>query len=200
MTRPRPFSFDEFRSIAPAAAPTQLGFSADDLAQARAEGLVEGRRLAMETIAAGEAAALERIGDEIAGANSKFERLLDERRAEIVEIARIFLEEFCAGLASAREIEIASDLLRRLTEHSEDRRPARLIVNEQSLERLRSQLEDAIIRKGVADFVTLSGDRRLKAGEARLEWRGGEARRGRVEIMATIAAILDPMAKMEPQE
>lgn len=200
MTKPRPFSFDEFRSVAPAAAPTQLGFTADELAQARAEGVAEGRRLAMETIAADEAAALERIGDEIARANSEFERLLAGRRAEIVETARVFLEEFCAGLASVREVEIASDLLRRLTEHSEDRRPARLVVNEQSLERLRSRLESAIGRKGVADFVALHGDRRLKAGEARLEWRGGEARRGRAEIMAAIAAILDPMAKTEPQE
>lgn len=202
MTRPRPFSFDEFRSAAQAAQTAQpsRAWSEDDVAEARAEGVLEGRRLAMETIAADDAAALARIGEEIARQSAAFERRLAERRTELQAIARLFLEEFCSGLASAREIEVAADLLRRLTEHSEDRRPARLILNADSLERLRSRLESAIDKKGVADFVTLDGDRRLKPGEARIEWRGGEAKRGRAEIAAAVAAILDPMAETEPQE
>ena len=63
MNKPRPFNFDEFRAVSPMAsdAPKARSYSEEELAVARAEGVVEGRRLAMESIAANEAAQLESI-------------------------------------------------------------------------------------------------------------------------------------------
>lgn len=195
MTNPRPFNFDEFRASAakPAEAQRPRAFSAEDLAAAREEGLAEGRRLAMESIAANEAVQLESIGARLVAAQSALETEISRSREAIVSIARIFLEEYGAELASEREIALAEDLLRRLTENSEDRRSARLYLNARSLERLNSRLEDLLNRRGVGDFVSLEGDLKLQPGEARLEWRGGETRRGRAEIIAAIAALFDPL-------
>lgn len=200
MTNPRPFNFDEFRASAakPAEAPRPRAFSAEDLVAARQEGLAEGRRLAMDSIAANEAAQLESIGAQLEAAQLALEKEISRSREAIVSIARIFLEEYGAELASEREIALAEGLLRRLTENSEDRRSARLYLNARSLERLQSRLEDLLNRRSVGDFVSLEGDPRLQPGEARLEWRGGETRRGRAEIIAAIAALFDPL-DMEAQ-
>ncbi len=200
--KPRPFSFDEFRNSAPRSddAPRPRAYAAEDLATARAEGVVEGRRLAMESIAADEAAALQRIGAHLVADNEAVEKAITGGKASILCVARAFLEEFCTGLASAREIETAEDLLRRLTEHSEDRRTARLFISAKSHERLRGRLDAVIERRGLADFVTLDADHGLQPGEARLEWRGGEARRGRAEIAAAIAAIIDPILSGQTEQ
>src|SRR3990167_1699568 len=196
MTRPRPFNFDEFRAAAaPAAAepPRARVNSAEDLDAARREGIAEGRRLAMESIAANEAAQLENIGARLEGVRDSMNEEIACARASIFAIARVFLDEFATGLASERETALAEDLLRRLTDNSEDRRSARLVLNARSLERLRPRLEDLLNRRGVADFVALDGDVSLQPGEARLEWRGGQSRRGRAEISAAIAALFDPL-------
>ncbi|MEK7265420.1 MAG: hypothetical protein AAB227_04895 [Pseudomonadota bacterium] len=201
MTKPRPFNFDEFRASAPTTpeAPRVRTFTAEDLAAAREEGVAEGRRLAMDTIAASEAAQLEHIAERLDGAREALQAEIDRTRETILTIARVFLDEFALGLASERETALAEDLLRRLTENSEDRRSARLYLNAKSLERLRPRLEGLLNARGVADFVALDGDFSLQPGEARLEWRGGETRRGRAEIAAAIAALFDPLAdqKME---
>lgn len=202
MTKPRPFNFDEFRASAGRSdgAPRAETHSAEDIAAARAQGVAEGRRLAMESIAADETDQLRKIGDALIEAHEAHRGEILRVRGAILAVARVFLEEFAAGLASAREVEVAEDLLRRLTENSEDRRSARLIVNAKSLERLRVRLEEALNRRGVGDFVSLEGDHRIKPGEARLEWRGGAAHRTRAEINAAIAALLDPLSQeeMEP--
>ncbi len=201
MTKPSPFSFDEFRASVPKApeAPFARTYSAEDIAAAREEGVAEGRRLAMETIAADETAQLQRIGARLSEMQSAFGREFEIARNGVVATARLFLDEFCMRLASERELEIAEDMLRRLTENSEDRRTARLIINPKSLDRLKARLEDALDRQGIADFVTLDSDHRLQPGEARLEWRGGDSRRGRAELNAAIAALFDPLAVNETE-
>lgn len=193
MPAPRPFNFDELGTTSAAAADATLvrTFSAEDLSSAQAEGVAEGRRLAMESIAADEAAQLKRIGDCLESAAGAIETEIENARLEILAIARVYLEEVSAALACDREIEAADDLLRRLTEHSEDRRTMRLILSAKSLPRLRERLENLIDRRGVGDFVVIEGDNRLSPGEARIEWRGGRAERGRAEISAAIAALFD---------
>lgn len=201
MTKPRPFDFAEFRAGASTApeAPRIRTFTADDLAAARAEGVVAGRRLAMESIAANEAGELAAIATRLEHIRLTLDEEIARARNAILSIAHIFLEEYGAGLASERETALAEDLLRRLTENSEDRRSARLCLNAKSLERLQARLEDVLNRRGVGDFVSLAGDPRLQPGEARLEWRGGQTRRGRDEIRAAIAALLDPLAADETE-
>lgn len=196
MTKPRPFSFDEFRAPAPrpGAATQEQSFTVDDIEAARAEGVAEGRSLAMASIAADETAQLQKIADLLLQSRDGFETELSEFRAALIGTARVFLEEFCTALAQDRELAIADDLLRKLTENSEDRRSARLFLNPRSAARLKSRIEDAMNRRGVGDFVTLESDPALSPGEARLEWRGGDARRGRAEINAAIAALFDPIA------
>lgn len=195
MTKPRPFNFDEFRASAPKAPepPRARAFSAEDLAAAREEGVAEGRRLAMDSIAANEAAQLENIGARLDGVREALNEEIARARESILAIARVFLDEYATGLASERETALAEDLLRRLTENSEDRRTARLYLNAKSLERLQPRLKDLLNRRGIADFIALDGDVTLQPGEARLEWRGGQTRRGRAEIAAAIAALFDPL-------
>ncbi len=196
MTKPRPFNFDEFRSGASAAAEPKLlrTFLAEDVDKAHAEGVIEGRRLAMETIAADDRAALQAIAAHISDTQSTLEAEQARLRDDIGSVASLFLEEFCAELSAAREIEIAEDLLRRLTENSEDRRAARLVISAKSFDRLADRLHRQFNESGVGDFVSLAADNRLKPGEARLEWRGGEACRSRAEINAAVAAIIEPVA------
>jgi flagellar biosynthesis/type III secretory pathway protein FliH len=189
MTRPQPFRFDEFRPEAHA--PVVKTCSIEEVEAARLEGAAEGRRLAMESIAADEAAQLERIGDALAAQIKSRNDALASAREDLLTVARIFLEEFAGDIAERREIEAGEDLLRRLTEHSEDRRAARLIISAKSLPRLRDRLQDIIGRRGLGDFVTLEGDPGLQRGEVRIEWRGGRLERGRAEINAAVAAIFD---------
>jgi hypothetical protein len=202
MTRARPFYFDELRSAPPrvveeiAAAPS---FSDAELSQARAEGVIEGRRLALESIAADEAASLARIATALETAVGAVEREAERTRDETIAVARVFLDEYCATIAADREIEIAQDLLRRLTENSEDRRAAVLVVSAKSFDRLEARFSAAIAGSRVADFVSLEFDHALAPGEARLEWRGGDVRRGRAEFAAAIAALFDPHSQREAQ-
>lgn len=193
MTKLRPFDFAEFRAAPSTAAaePRNCAFSADDLDVARAQGVIEGRRLAMETIAADEAAALHRIGDRLSESADEMASEIARIRADIVGMARVFLEEYSAADAAAHDLEAAADLLRRLTENSEDRRAARLVISAKRLDRLRDRLEELINNRGIGDFVSLESDAGLEAGEARLEWRGGETRRSRAEVKAAIAALFN---------
>ncbi|HBS36332.1 MAG TPA: hypothetical protein DEA50_14845, partial [Parvularcula sp.] len=111
----RPFDFADFGApqeagAAPAAAEaTAPGASLD---AARTEGVVEGRRLAMETIAADEAAALARIAAALEDAKASMKEARARDQADTLNAASLFLEEFCAGLAERREIDAALDLLR----------------------------------------------------------------------------------------
>jgi flagellar biosynthesis/type III secretory pathway protein FliH len=200
MTVRRPFAFADLRGGAQSAEAAQAAepFCADDVAAARAEGVVEGRRLAMETIAADEAHALDRIASALEANCRTFESRLAEIRAGTLTIARILTETFGQELAAAREVEIAESLLRRLTENSEDRRDVAMFLNPESLERLRPRLEAALERRGIAEFVALADDTALKPGEIRLDWRGGSARRTRAEIVAAVSAVFNPLSDTEP--
>jgi flagellar assembly protein FliH len=197
MPEPRPFRFDDLRADDEAPPPL---YTAADVAAAREDGIREGRRIAMESIAADEAAALARIGDELARLSVEPE--IARARAEIAAVARAFLEAFCESIAQAREIALAEDLLRRLTQNSEDRRSAALIVSARRFERLERRLLDLVERRGLADFVRLDFDHELAPGEARLEWRGGSVRRGRAEIEAAVASLFDslPFDHLEPDD
>ncbi|HBK91266.1 MAG TPA: hypothetical protein DDZ68_06310 [Parvularcula sp.] len=199
----RPFDFADFGApqeagAAPAAAEaTAPGASLD---AARTEGVVEGRRLAMETIAADEAAALARIAAALEDAKASMKEARARDQADTLNAASLFLEEFCAGLAERREIDAALDLLRRLIAHSDDRRAARLVIARASRERLAPKIEAAIRDRRIDDFVTLESDPSLSRGELRLEWRGGEARRTRREITEAAAAMVRGLRASKEQK
>ncbi len=194
--RTTPFDFHDFRSPdaaasaqpdAAAPAPEPVNATA---VQARTEGVLEGRRLAMETIAADEAASLSRIAAALEDSKTFLKEARAQDQAELLSVAALFLEEFAAGLAEKRETDAALDLLRRLTAHSDDRRPARLVIARKSRERLAPKLDAAIKARRIDDFVSIEADPSLAHGEMRLEWRGGEARRTRREITEATAAIV----------
>ena len=201
--RATPFDFADFAGHArpgpqPLTQPDPCAGAAS-LEEARAEGVIEGRRLAMETIAADEAASLARIADALEASKAFLTDARARDQAELLGVAALFLEEFCAGLAEKREADAALDLLRRLIAHSDDRRAARLIIARESRERLAPRIDAAIKERRLDDFVTLESDPSLKRGEMRLEWRGGEARRTRREITdATAALVRSLRAHREP--
>lgn len=192
--RARPFDFADFGGppaetpAPPAAAETAM--RGPSLDEARLEGVIEGRRLAMETIAADEAASLARIAAALEEAKAFLTGARSRDQAEMLSVAGLFLEEFCAGIAEKREAEAALDLLRRLTAHSDDRRAARLVLARASRERLAPKIDAAIKERRLADFVSIESDPSLQRGEMRLEWRGGEARRTRREITDATAALV----------
>lgn len=191
----KPFDFHDFRTGAAQAPEPAIALPVTEarpasLAEARAEGVLEGRRLAMETIAADEAAALARIAEALADSRDFLAETRQLEQSEVLGVAALFLEEFAAGLAEKREIDAAIDLLRRLTADSDDRRPARLVIARSSRDRLGPKIEAALKVRRVDDFVSLEADPSLAPGELRLEWRGGEARRTRREITEATAAIV----------
>jgi flagellar biosynthesis/type III secretory pathway protein FliH len=200
--RAEPFNLPDFAApAAPVAAePRPAAVSDHAIAQARLEGVTEGRRLAMETIAADEAASLARIADALESAKFAVAEARERDQAQVLAIAAQFLEEFAAGLAEARELDAALDLLRRLTAHSDDRRPARLVLARASRERLARKLDAALKARRIDDFVTLEADPSLSPGEMRLEWRGGEARRTRREITEATAAIVKSLRAPREQK
>jgi flagellar biosynthesis/type III secretory pathway protein FliH len=193
--RAKPFDFADFAgparpepaAAAPAPEPARPLASVEE---ARAEGLIEGRRLAMETIAADEAASLARIAAALEDAAAFLATARAQDQAEMLSVASHLLDEFCAGLAEKREIDAALDLLRRLTAHSDDRRATRLVLSRASRERLAPKIAAAIKGRRLDDFVTIESDPSLQPGEMRLEWRGGEARRTRREITEAVAAMV----------
>ncbi len=157
---------------------------------ARSEGVMEGRRLAMETIAADEAASLARIADALEMSRGLLAEARARDRTDTLTTARHFLEEFASGLAEAREIDAALDLLRRLTAQSDDRRPVNLTLARASRARLGPKLGAALTARRLDDFVSIDDDPALAPGELRLSWRGGEARRTRQEIREAAAEFV----------
>lgn len=189
----KPFDFRDFGGPAAGAdiaAPPPAEAHGPSPEEARAEGVIEGRRLAMETIAADEAASLARIAAALEDAKSFLIETRARDQNEMLGVAAQVLEEFCAGLAEKREQEAALDLLLRLTAHSDDRRAARLVIARASRDRLAPKIDAAIKERRLGDFVTLEFDPSLDRGEMRLEWRGGEARRTRREITDATAALI----------
>ncbi|HNS85897.1 MAG TPA: hypothetical protein PKH09_03270 [Parvularculaceae bacterium] len=199
MAEPRPYDFVSFDAPDAAPAPVARRFSADDLAAARAEGLAEGRRLAMESIAANEAAALARLGDRLDAAVAATAGDIAKARADLLALTRAFIEEFCASIAQARDIDAAEDMLRRLTQNSEDRRGAHLFIAARRFDRLAPRLNNLLAERRLGDFVMIESDPSLEPGECRLEWRGGELRRGRAEIEAAVAAVFDSHSHPETE-
>lgn len=200
--RAKPFDLPDFEApaAAPDAAPRRAVVSDSALEEARAEGVVEGRRLAMETIAADESASLARIATALEGAKSALAEARVRDQAQMLAVAAQFLEEFAANVVTERELDAALDLLRRLTAHSDDRRPARLVLSRTSRGRLASKLDAALKARRIDDFVTLEADPSLAPGEMRLEWRGGEARRTRREISEATAAIVRSLRAPKEQQ
>lgn len=198
----KPFDLPDFEAPpAPVGAEQRCAAVADRaIKEARAEGVIEGRRLAMETIAADEAACLARIADALAGAQSVIAEARERDQAQLLSVAAQFFEVFAAGLANERELDAALELLRRLTAHSDDRRPARLVLSRASRERLAPKLDAALKARRIDDFVTIEADPSLSPGEMRLEWRGGEARRTRREITEATAAIVRSLRTPREQQ
>lgn len=188
--QPKPFAFPDLNAApigAPAVAPAATSILAD-IEAARALGVIEGRKLAMETIAAEEAAALARIADACAGLSDKL-RTLDETKAELRAQCAEFLGAFAASLTASRETERAIELLERLVMSPGNRKPATLFLGARNFSRLRASLEARLNETGLTEIVTLAPDKALRAGECRLAWHDGQARCTSVEIAAAVAEI-----------
>ncbi len=192
MARPqtKPFAFPDLNAaapVAPAAAPAAASVLAE-IEAARAQGVIEGRKLAMETIAADEAAALARIADACASLTNQ-SRALGETKAEISAQCAVFLESFAINLAASREVKLAMNLIERLLLSPSNRKPATLHLSAKNFSRLSASLETRLIDTGLADIVTLTPDKALRAGECRLVWHDGQARCTSAEITAAVAKI-----------
>lgn len=186
----KPFDLTDFEAQAPASPPHPALDDEARLAAARAEGVLEGRRLAMETIAADEAASLARIAAAIEDMKAQVAEARARDQAAMLSAASVFFEAFSEGLAEHREVEAALDLLRRLTQQSDDRRLALLVVSSHSRDRLAPKIEAALIAKRLHEFVSLESDSSLAPGEMRLQWRGGDVRRTHQEIREAAAALV----------
>ena len=189
MRAPQPFNFDEFSAKAEKTEETSAEYRVA-IETARAEGVAEGRRLAMATIAADETALLADIAQAFEARRTLFEKEILATGADLVELTRTFIEEFCGALATSREIEIASDFLKSLVDHSDDRRTVTLHLAPTSAERLGPKLSDLINSRGLGAFVLLAQDEKLKAGEVRIDWRGGGAKRTRAEIASSVETLI----------
>lgn len=187
----KPFDLPDFAAppVADAGEP-RVAFDPAAIEAARSEGVLEGRRIAMETIAADDAASLARIADALEAARAFLAEARARDRTEMLTAASHFMEEFASGLAEAREIEAALDLLRRLTAQSDDRRPVSLTLARGSRARLAPKLDAALKARRLDDFVSVDDDPALAPGELRLSWRGGEARRTRQEIRDAAAEFV----------
>jgi hypothetical protein len=186
----KPFDLTDFKAQAQASPPHPAPDDEARLAAARAEGVLEGRRLAMETIAADEAASLARIAAAIEDTKAQVAEARARDQAAMLSAASEFFEAFSEGLAEHREVEAALDLLRRLTQQSDDRRLALLVVSSHSRDRLAPKIEAALKAKRLHEFVSLESDSSLAPGEMRLQWRGGDVRRTRQEIREAAAALV----------
>ena len=189
MRAPQPFNFDEFGAKAEKNEEMPAEYLAA-IETARAEGLAEGRRLAMATIAADETALLADIAQAFEARRTFFEKEILATGVDLVELTRAFMEEFCGALATSREIEIAGDFLKSLVDHSDDRRAVTLRLAPTSAERLGPKLSDLINSRGLSAFVLLAQDEKLKAGEVRIDWRGGGAKRTRAEIASSVETLI----------
>ncbi|MCA8888708.1 MAG: hypothetical protein KDA46_07770 [Parvularculaceae bacterium] len=199
--KPKPFDFDDLHGASDpqADAAPAIVLSDEDIDAARADGVAEGRRLAMQTLAAEDAAALTRLAELLDAGAARHEQMLAAERAAMRNITAEFLREMCAALYAERELEIAADMLKRLTENSDDRRPARLAVSERAMARQGKRLSALIADRGVGDFVTLNADPALAPGEARLDWRGGGVRRSHEEIRAAVTAVIEAINALEKE-
>ncbi len=192
MARPqtKPFSFPDLNAAppaAPTAAPTATSILAD-IEAARAQGVLEGRKLAMETIAAEEAAAIARIADACAMLLQQSQALA-AIKAEISAQCAVFLKSFAANLAAKREVDLAMNLLERLHLSPNNRKPATLHLSAKNFSRLSASLGKRLSETGLTDIVTLAPDKTLRAGECRLAWHDGQARCTLAEITAAVAKI-----------
>lgn len=199
--KPQPFDFDDLHGAsAPRAEdPPIVAYTAEDIDAARIEGVAEGRRLAMRSLAAEDAAALSRIAELLDAGAARHQQTLAAERTAMRDIAMVFLCEMCEALYVERELEIAADMLKRLTENSDDRRPVQLAVSARAMARQGAKLSALIADRGLGDFVSLDDDPALAPGEARLDWRGGGVRRSHEEIRTAISAVIDAINALEKE-
>lgn len=175
MTDARRFAPLSFDPVEPVPAAAARAIDDDALAAARDEGRKAGFAEAMQTIAAHDRLALERIAAALETERQVFRDGLAEARARASETAAAFLEHYASALATARECEAAAALVDRLIAAPGARPPAVLRLNPLSLARLGARLAERIAAAGASDLITVEPGSALEPGEVRLEWRGGEA-------------------------
>lgn len=187
----KPFAFPDLNAAPPTAAPRPASapvLGPADLEAAHAAGVIEGRKLAMETIAADEAAALERIAEACASLKIQMSAV-DDMRSDMSAQCAEFLQAFVTSLAAAHEADLSIELLDRLLLSSSDRGPATLYLSVASFRRLSARLSARLSETGLTDIVSLAPEKTLGPGECRLVWSDGQARATKAEISAAIARI-----------
>ncbi|MGF1543536.1 MAG: hypothetical protein ACFB00_03365 [Parvularculaceae bacterium] len=151
-----------------------------------AAGLTDGRAEARAETAKAAADNVAALARAIADAASARADGLRREREALARYAADVVEAFCAGLNAARERELALALIDELI--AADATPTTLRLAPTAVERLGGDVRAACETRGVA--VILAADPNLAAGEARLDWRGGEIRRTRTEINAAVDALV----------
>lgn len=184
-----PLAREPDRRAAPAHAETPPTRDADALEAVRAESFAAGRRAALEERET-ETAALDALAANLAESLARLDAALAEERRMLRNAATAFLTRFAEGLAAARETEIAAGLVDRLLAASDDRAPARLFLNPDSVTALTRPLRETLAARGAADFIEIAADNALAPGECRLVWRGGAGARLLNPALAELDAAL----------
>jgi flagellar biosynthesis/type III secretory pathway protein FliH len=168
--------------------PSAPVYSAEDVEAARAEGFAAGEHAVRTAFEAEISARLALVAEQVASAAENYEGALDRERAALRAAAAEFLQSFSKSLSAAQALNGALALVDRLLSASADRAAATLKVSDGTFERYGAKLKDALATRG-ASFVEVATDETLAAGECRLEWRGGGARRDFRSIVLEIERL-----------
>lgn len=191
----RPYDFNDLAAPPAPEAPARAiepSFTTTDIERTRANAFAEGLAAARRQAEEEDRAALYAIGNVVSALQSEFGTRLSAECEEVRHAAGDFCRAFADRVATSREVEGAIALLDRLLAASIDRTPVLISLNDESVNRWRDRLADAIKARGAEKFVLIEGDGDLARGECRLSWRGGVMSRLLRPALDKIEAIIAP--------
>jgi len=142
-------------------------------AQARAEGEAQGRAEGLAAARDEVAAAIDALGQSLAGVQAMRAELIEALEHDAVELAFRLGEQVIAGVIDVqpeRVIDVARNALRRVT----DRCRVILVVNPADLELLRAAVTGLQAELGGIEHCDVQSDRRVARGGAILRTEAGE--------------------------
>ena len=152
----KPFSFDEFGASPPTPAPS---FTAEEIFEAEKNA----RENALDAIIAQQARAqtdlLEAISAQIENAREHYEQALSERQQSLREISEAIVINFCEGVTTHRQTELALALLDKYLSASPTQSPLKLRLPAEMSENALSALKDAVSDRGLSEFVEIIASR-----------------------------------------
>ena len=189
MPRVAPYAFEDLekKPEAACAEPPQKDLAA--VANAYEEGVVEGRRLASQTVAAAQAETLCSIAAAIAEINDMRARI-EAERASVLHAVGAFLERYLEGVLSLREIEAITAMLSDLTFSDDDAAPLTASVRPGAAALIRAALES----QDSTPAIDIREDATLAPGACAITWRDGEARIVREDFIDAAEAMLSRLA------